>query len=127
MSVKLDNRSKPLDHTSKLYAISTDSTLANGKEGILLQQEKGRWVERYFVVKPNGLYRYKTKSQLDEKERKRSRIPFSSILKISADPSLGKPFAFQIERAKKETLTLSASSNEDLLDWITSITRSKSV
>ena len=101
-----------------------DSQTQAFQEGVLLQQEKNRWVERYFVLKPNGLYRFKAK-QPDEK--KKSRIPFSSILKISADPGLGKPFAFQIERSKKDNLILSASSHEELIGWITSLTRAKNV
>ena len=91
-----------------------------GKEGILLQQEKQRWVERFFVIRGTTLYGYKSVSDRDKKTR--TRIPFSSILRVHADPSLGKPFAFELEK-KKDKIILAASSNSDLLEWVDAITR----
>jgi len=90
---------------------------STGKEGILLHQEKQRWVERYFVVKGTSVYKYKSSTDRDKKTR--TRIPFSGITRVNADPALGKPFAFELER-KKDNVILAASSNDELSEWLRS-------
>merc|ERR1712137_744752 len=89
---------------------------AQGKEGDLLYQDKQRWVERYIIVKDNSLYRYKSATDRDKKTR--TRIHISSIVRVTADPSLGKPFAFQLERKKDHNIVFACNSNEELQEWV---------
>jgi len=87
------------------------------KEGPILYQDKQKWVERFLIMTDNSLYR--CKSAMDRE--KKNRVGYSSISCVRANSSLGKPFAFIIERPKKDPLVFAASSNEELQEWITSL------
>merc|ERR1712137_680734 len=87
-------------------------------QGPLLVQEKHKWVERYFVIKGNNLCMYKSADEVDKKTR--NRIQLTNRIKIRADPSLGKPFAFELDRKKDNTI-LAANTKDELMRWIHSL------
>ena len=101
----------------KRSEVKSDNLIAQ-KTGNLLFQDKQRWVDRFCMIKAKSLFIFKSESD----KKTRTRVPFSGVIKVNADPALGKPFAFELER-KKDNVVLAASSHAELLEWIDEITK----
>lgn len=107
--------SSPLLEVRKATSDLCGASSTYEKRGQLLVQDKQKWADRSCSIR-NGTF-YISKSSSDSDKKNRSRISLSSILGVRADPALGKPFAFELER-KKDNIVLATSSSTDLKDWI---------